>query len=124
MSAETEDGIYDLPHTNAAGAVHDVLQFLKIVWYRRNTVLLVGIICAVIAAWYAATATRYYQSSSSILIVQQVSADQGNMLGGNRSGQNLMPTHQQLLVSQPVLENAIQYIAPECLQEFKGNRES
>ena len=77
MSAETDDGTYNLPSTNAAGAVNDALQFLKIVWYRRNTVLLVGIICAVIAAWYAATATRYYQSSSSILIVQQVSADQG-----------------------------------------------
>ncbi|MEC8336687.1 MAG: polysaccharide biosynthesis tyrosine autokinase [Planctomycetota bacterium] len=124
MSAETDDGTYNLPSTNAAGAVNDALQFLKIVWYRRNTVFIVGVICAVIAAWYAATATRYYQSSSSILIVQRMSADQSHMLGGNRNGQNLMPTHQQLLGSQPVLENAIQYIPPECLQEFKGNRES
>ena len=124
MSVETDDGAYELPLTNAAGAIHDVFQFLKIVWYRRNSMLVVGIVCAIVAAWYAATATRYYQSSTSVLIVQNGSADHGNVLGVNRNDQQLMPTHQQLIVSQPVLENAIQHIPPECLQEFKGNRES
>ena len=122
MSVETDNETYDAPLTNAAGAIHDGFQFLKVVWYRKNSMIMVGFILAIIAGWYAATATRYYQSSASILIVRNGMSQEDSALGINRNSQHLMPTHQQLIVSQPVLENAIQYISPECLSEFQGQQ--
>ena len=122
MSVETDNETYDVPLTNAAGAIHDGFQFLKVVWYHKNSMIMVGFILAIIAGWYAVTATRYYQSSASILIVQNGISQQDSTLGINRNSQHLMPTHQQLIVSQPVLENAIQYISSECLSEFKGQQ--
>ena len=87
--------------------------------------MVVGVVVALIGVWYAATATRYYKSTASILLVQNGMDQANSSLGGNRSGQYMMPTHQQLLVSEPVLKNAIQYIPQQCLTEFKGqNRES
>ena len=125
MSVETGNETYDMPLANTAGTVHELLRFLKVVWYRKNTVLLVGVVLAIIAGWYAVTATRYYRSAASILLVKNGIEQRDGALGVNRTGQQLMPTHQQLLVSQPVLENAIQYIPQECLTEFSGqNRES
>ena len=125
MSGLTDNETYEMPVVNAAGAIHQALRFLRVVWYRKQTVLAIGVIVALVGGWYATTATRHYRSSASILLVQHgVDQTDGN-LGISRSGQQLMPTHQQLLVSQPVLENAIQYIPQECLTEFKGrNRES
>ena len=120
MSVDTGHDGYDAPVANAAGAVHDLLQFLRVAWYRKKTVLMVAVVFAIIAAWYAATATRYYESSASILIVQNGNAKEEGTLGINGNGQRLMPTHQQLIVSQPVLNNAVQYIPKECLTEFKG----
>ena len=125
MSVDTGNETYDMSITNTAGTVHELLRFLKVVWYRKNTVLLVGVVLAIVAGWYAVTATRYYRSNASILIVKNGIKQQDGVLGINQNGQQLMPTHQQLLVSQPVLENAIQYIPQECLTEFSGqNRES
>ena len=125
MSVETGNETYDMPLANTAGAVHELLRFLKVVWYRKNTVFLVGVVLAIVGGWYAMTATRYYRSAASILIVQNGIEQRDGALGVNQNGQQLMPTHQQLLVSQPVLENAIQYIPQEYLTEFSGqNRES
>ena len=125
MSVETGNETYGMPLANTAGAVHELLRFLKVVWYRKNTVFLVGVVLAIVGGWYAMTATRYYRSAASILIVQNGIEQRDGALGINRNGQQLMPTHQQLLVSQPVLENAIQYIPQEYLTEFSGqNRES
>ena len=124
MPLVADNETYDMPVANVAGAVHEALRFLKVVWYRKNTVLVVGVLVALIGVWYASTATRYYQSTASILLVQNGMDQAVGNLGVNRNGQQLMPTHQQLLVSQPVLEKAVQYIPQECLTEFRGqNRE-
>jgi len=125
MALADENETYDMPLANAASAVHEAQRFLKVVWYRKSTVVIVAVVVTLIGVWYAATATRYYQSTASILLVQNGMDQANSSLGGNRSAQYLMPTHQQLLVSEPVLKNAIQYISQDCLTEFNGqNRES
>ena len=63
MSLVADNETYGMPVANAAGAVHEALRFLKVVWYRKNTVLVVGVLVALVGVWYASTATRYYRST-------------------------------------------------------------
>lgn len=120
MSAEHFNEDYDMPVTNAAGAIHQSLRFLRVVWHRKSTLLFTAIIVGLIGAWYASTATRYYESNASILIVQNGIDESTVSLGVNTTGQSLMPTHQRLVVCQPVLESAIKYLPDYCFAEFKG----
>ncbi|MDG2012637.1 MAG: Wzz/FepE/Etk N-terminal domain-containing protein, partial [Pirellulaceae bacterium] len=91
MALADENETYDMPLANAASAVHEAQRFLKVVWYRKNTVVVVGVVVALIGVWYAATATRYYKSTASILLVQNGMDQANSSLGGNRSGQYMMP---------------------------------
>ena len=120
MSAEYINEAYGSPVTNAAGSVHQILRFLRIIWYRKSTVFATAIIVGIIGVWYALTATKYYEASASILIVRSGLDASENSLGVNLAGQRLMPTHQQLIVSQPVLAGAIAYLPDACLSEFAG----
>ena len=44
MALADENGTYDMPLANAASAVHEAQRFLKVVWYRKNTVVVVGVV--------------------------------------------------------------------------------
>ena len=120
MSAENINESDGMPTVNAAGAIHQALRFLRIIWYRKSTMVATAIVVGLIGTWYAATATRYYESNASILIVRSGIDDSANSFGVNMAGQQLMPTHQQLIVSQPVLMGAIQYLPDICFSEFAG----
>lgn len=120
MTAEIINESDEMPAVNAAGAIHQALRFLRLIWYHKSTMVMTAIAVGLIGIWYAATATRYYKSDASILIVRSGIDDSANSLGVNMAGQRLMPTHQQLIVSQPVLVGAIQYLPDICLSEFAG----
>ncbi|MDH3716879.1 MAG: polysaccharide biosynthesis tyrosine autokinase [Planctomycetota bacterium] len=120
MSYEDANEAFDLPAANMSGTVLELMRFLRVVWYRKSTVVVTFIVVALVSAWYAATATRYYESSASILILQSGSQDMTPALGIDGSDQRLMPTYRQLLTSQPVMEGAIVHLPKEYYGEFSG----
>ena len=56
MSSEDVNEVYEIPAANMSGTVLELLRFLRVVWYRKSTVVATFIVVALVSAWYAATA--------------------------------------------------------------------
>lgn len=97
----------------AAQAVHQVVQFVRVVRYRKQVVLLTLAAAGLLAGLYYATATRQYEAKASLLILQTgVEVTNTSMQSEDRT-QMLMPTYERLITSAVVLEAALGYIGPE-----------
>ncbi len=58
------------PEVSLSQAIHQVVQFARVVRYRKNIVVLALIVAALLGGLYYATATRYYEAKASLLILQ------------------------------------------------------
>ena len=51
MSAENINESDPMPTVNAAGAIHQALRFLRIIWYRKSTMVATAIVVGLIGTW-------------------------------------------------------------------------
>jgi capsular exopolysaccharide synthesis family protein len=104
----------------ASGLVHGVLQFLRVLWFRRSTVIATMVVVCLLGGLYAATATRYYESEASLLILHTGGDELVPSISVGMSHQNdIMPTYRQLVTSAIVLDGAIALLAPEHRIDFQ-----
>jgi capsular exopolysaccharide synthesis family protein len=104
----------------AAQAVHQIVQFVRVVRYRKQVVLLTLAAAGLLAGLYYATATRRYEAKASLLILQTgVEVTNTSMQSEDRT-QMLMPTYERLITSAVVLEAALGYIGPEHRIDLEG----
>ncbi|MCH8045822.1 MAG: polysaccharide biosynthesis tyrosine autokinase [Planctomycetes bacterium] len=112
-----------LPEESNAGqatahVVHTLYKFLRVVRYRKGTVLAVMGIFLVIGTVYFCAATRYYASSAQLLVVD-TSTNSG--MNGGRADEavkrSMMATFVNLLVSQRVVDDAIEHLDKKYLKD-------
>lgn len=99
--------------------LHEAVRFLRAVRCRKWVVvtgLVVG--CLLGGIYYAAT-PRVYESRASLLVLQTGSENWTAGMSGERIVQDLMPTYQNMLASEEVLEAAIGLLSPEDHVDFK-----
>ncbi len=94
-------------------AIHQVVQFARVVRYRQNVVLLALLVAGLLGALYYATATRYYEAKASLLILQTGSEMLNTSIKSENTTQTLMPTYERLLTSAVVLEAALKHVGPQ-----------
>jgi uncharacterized protein involved in exopolysaccharide biosynthesis len=104
-----------------AHVVHSLYKFLRVIRYRKGTVLVVMGLCLAIGLAYFATATRYYGSSAQLLVVDTANS------GGIKRGQSpedgkrsMMATFVNLLVSPRVVDGAIKHLDKKYLVDLEG----
>ena len=106
-----------------AQAVHAVMQFLRIVRYRKNVVITALLVSCLLGGLYYGTATRYYQSTASLMVLETGSDVTSTSIAADGAAQGLMPTYERLLTSAIVLQGAIPYIAEEHRIDLEGTPE-
>ncbi|MGB6041990.1 MAG: polysaccharide biosynthesis tyrosine autokinase [Pirellulales bacterium] len=106
--------------TSVAQIVHNVNQFLRTVWYRKNVIVGSFVVVSLLGFLYVATATRYYQANGTILILQSGGEDLVSTIGADTGGNDIMPTHQALVHSAVVLQKAYEHLAPEHRIDLQG----
>ncbi len=113
-------------HSESAGestshVVHALTQFLLVVRYRKNLVLLSLAVAALLGGLYYMTATPYYGTSARLLVMRSDSTNQGASFNTESGRQkNLMPTFVTLLMSTKVVRGAIGHLRPEDCIDFAG----
>src|SRR5262245_25301878 len=90
---------------STAMLVHQSVQFLLLVRFRKNVIFVTLAASVVIGGLYYALATRKYESHAALLVLQ-VGAELTPTMAGESASQGLMPTYQRLLTSNVVLEGA------------------
>ena len=76
---------------------------------------------AVLGGLYYATATRYYRSSAQLLIRQTGGDVLSPSMAMSESKHETMPTYEQLLHSEVVLEGAVKHLRPEDQLDFQNS---
>lgn len=109
------DGDGDL---SGSQLIHAAMQFLRIFWYRRNTVIAVGLVVLLLASLYYATAQRRFASDASLLILQTGHDDLLPSIQMAGTQNDVMPTYKELLESAVVLQDAAARIKPEHRVDF------
>jgi len=104
---------------STAMLVHQAVQFLRLVRFRKNVLFVTLATSVAIGAIYFAIATRRYESHAALLVLQ-VGTELTPTMAGETASQGLMPTYQRLLTSNVVLEGALQYVAPEHRVDIQG----
>ena len=92
--------------------VFGLLHWLRIARYRRKTIIASVCITLLLGAVYYVVAPRYYRSTAKLLIIQR-SNDQLAMVGEQQSLDNTMATHQELMTSPVVIQDALDHLLPE-----------
>lgn len=110
----------ELESDSPAQFVHALIQFAMTVRYRKNIVILSVIVAMILGGLYFATATRRYQAGAELLVMQ-TGADklQASVASNHNPHDGLMRTHEALIKSRAVIDQAIQYIPPEYLVHLK-----
>src|SRR5688572_6119348 len=116
MTTELQTAVQD---ASMAQAIHQVVQFSRVVRYRKNIVVLALVASALLGGLYYATATRYYEASASLLILQTGTEMLNTSMKPEGVTQSLMPTYERLLTSAVVLETALKYIGQEDRVDFQ-----
>ena len=101
-----------------AHVVHSLYTFLRVVRYRKGTVLAVMGLFLALGLAYFATATRYYGSSAQLLVVD-TSTNSGVTRGRAPEDvkRSMMATYVNLLVSQRVVADAIEHLDKKYLED-------
>jgi len=100
----------DVPDDSLAQMVHQSLRFLRVVWYRRNLLVLTGVAAALLGGLYYVTAPRIYESESTILVVGPQRDSLGSPLTGAREDLSSMTTYEKLIVTPLVLQSAVKFL--------------
>jgi len=128
LPERADTGMHDQPLLNPAAInrssgeitlLHEGLRFLRQVRCRKwvlFTALAVG--CLLGGIYYAAT-PRVYESRASLLVLKTGAETWTAGMSGERIVQDLMPTYQNMLASEEVLEAAIAQLSPEDRVDFK-----
>jgi len=89
------------------------LRFLRAVRYRKGVVIFTVAISTFLAALYYATTPRIYESAASLLVLQLGVDNWSTGMDQDRRFSNMMATHQKMLSSDAVLEEAVELLPEE-----------
>jgi capsular exopolysaccharide synthesis family protein len=103
--------------TGNSELVVGIMHWLRVARYRRNTIMQIMCVAAMLGAAYYAFAPRYYQATAKLLIIQR-NQDQMATVGEQPSLDNTMATHQELVTSPIVVQSAIEQLLPEHRVDF------
>ncbi|MCH8923485.1 MAG: P-loop NTPase, partial [Planctomycetes bacterium] len=115
-----------LPDESTAGqatahVVHTLYKFLRVVRYRKGTVLVVMSVFLAIGLAYFVLATRYYGSSAQLLVVDTASTGGINRRQAPEDAKrSMMATFVNLLVSPRVVADAIEHLDKKHLVDLEG----
>jgi len=100
--------------------INRVTQFLRVVRYRINVIVIALLVVSLLGGLYYATATRYYQASAEILILQNGNDAASPSMGVDGASHDYMPTYEQLLRSAVVLREVYDAVPPAYRIDFEG----
>ncbi|WP_168205287.1 polysaccharide biosynthesis tyrosine autokinase [Bythopirellula goksoeyrii] len=103
----------------AVDAVSAIARFLSLVRRRKQVVITSVVISGLLGMTYYLLATRKYASTAELLIIQQ-KQDQLATVGDHESSEDTMATHQKLIASPIVLQNAIKRLPPKHRIDLVG----
>ena len=106
----TEPFSDELQDESLAHLVRRALRFLRVVWYRRNLLVLAGAAAALLGGLYYATAPRIYESESTILVVGPQRDSLGSPLTGAREDLSSLATYEKLIATPLVLQSAVKFL--------------
>lgn len=102
------------PGQSTTHIVHAAMQFAWAIRQRMHLVVMSLVVCGLLGGLYYATATRYYAAKAELLVMQTGESTMSPALRAQGTEQgNLMPTFQNLLVSDKVIKGAIARMPPE-----------
>ena len=99
--------------------VPTIMRILRMLMFRKSTLITSLYLFAIGGAIYYYTATRLYESSAKILIDEQ-NVDRVATLGDQSFVSNILDTHSDLIKSPIVVKRAIEYLAPEHRTDLQG----
>lgn len=99
---------HSAPAEGAADAVQTVMQFLRVVYYRKSYVVTCVVVASLLGGLYYYTATRIYEATASLLITQTGSDILNTAMQTGAQQDALIPTYERLFSSAVVLNGAIE----------------
>ncbi len=96
-----------------------LLRFVRAVRYRKEVVLVTLVVAAVLGGLYYGSVARVYQSGAEMLIQQTDTSKEINIPGINRDAQDYMETYRSVILSEAVLEPALNSLSPENRIDFQ-----
>jgi polysaccharide biosynthesis transport protein len=97
-----------------------VLRFLRAVRYRKGVVIITVALSALLAGLYYATTPRIYESAASLLVLQLGVDNWSAGMDQDRRFSNMMATHEKMLSSDAVLEEAVKLLPEEQRDDLNG----
>jgi succinoglycan biosynthesis transport protein ExoP len=94
-------------------------RFLAIIKRRKHIVIASLMFHALLGAIYYTLATRRFASTAELLIIQQ-KQDHLSTVGDHETSEDTMATHQKLISSPIVLQNAIKQLPPQYRIDLVG----
>ncbi len=116
----SQDTPTDTAPRDAGQLVRALMQFARVVRFRKGVVIACIAVACGLGGLYYATATRYYESTAGIFVMQtghDVLRSTRITPEGARIG--LMPTYERILQGSKVLDAAIQGLPPEHQIDFR-----
>jgi len=95
-------------------AVHALAQFLRIVRYRKGVLIVILAASGLLGSLQYLTEPRRYESTASLLILGSGEDAWSTESSGERVSRDMMPTYQNLVRSEVVLEEAIKLLPPDA----------
>ena len=96
-------------------------RFVRAVRYRKEVVLVALVVTAVLGGLYYGSVARIYQSKAELLIQKQADTSKEiNIPGISRDAQDYMDTYRSVILSEAVLEPALNSLSPENRIDFQG----
>jgi len=99
--------------------LHEAVRFLRAVRCRKWVVVTALAVGCLLGGVYYASTPRVYESRASLLVLQTGAENWTAGMSGERIVQDLMPTYQNMLASEEVLEAAIALLSLEDRVDFK-----
>jgi capsular exopolysaccharide synthesis family protein len=92
--------------------VHAMAKFARMVRYRKAVLIVILAAAGALGALQYTTEPRRYESTASLLILGSGEDAWSTEMSGERVSRDLMPTYQNLIRSEVVLEEAIKLLPP------------
>ena len=100
--------------------MQSLLRFVRAVRYRKEVVFVALAAATILGSLYYVTATRYYQSKAELLIQQTNASKEINIPGISRDAQDYMDTYRSVVLSEAVLEPALNSLSAENRVDFQN----
>ncbi len=98
-----------------------LMRFVRAVRYRKEVVLVSLVVFAVLGGLYYGSTARIYQSKAELLIQQKTDTSKEiNIPGISRGAQDYMDTYRSVVMSEAVLEPALNSLSPEDRSDFQN----